>query len=201
MSVNVVSTCVPIVVSVAVTVEATAGTSVESEIPWTASSIVSAPSCRLVDSSSSESCRLLPGLGVGLAEVLQVGREGLRRGLGVVDGGLHAVLRRIALEGAGGRRERGLPGRDRRADAARPGFGRGRVVAARAASRGCQRDTCDGRPENEQCRAFVVSSRPLFRPGVMPPGSIAFFCHGDYGDGEIGVPHTPGMKLQTRQVG
>ena len=69
--------------------------------------------------------RLLPGRGVGFAEPLQVGGERLRRRLRVSGGRLQSALRRIALDGVGRRRDRGLPGRDRRADAARPGLGGG----------------------------------------------------------------------------
>ena len=93
--VTVVSTAVSIVVSVLVTVATAAGTPLASETSLMASSIVSAPSCRVVDSSIDLILRLVPGVRVGLAEVVQVRLERLGRRLRVVGRRLHGVLRRI----------------------------------------------------------------------------------------------------------
>ena len=108
--------------------------------------------------------RLLPGRGVGLAEPLQVGRQRLRRGLGVGGGRLQPGLRRVALDGVGGRLDRGLPGRDRRADSAGPRVGGGGTRRRRAAAR---RATAATRNTNEAATARTRSGRDIRPPYLV----------------------------------
>ena len=98
---------------------------------------------------SSDSFACSPASVSGVAEAPHVVDEVARRALDVVDGAPQGVLAQVpALERVGRRRDRVLPGRDRRTDVVGPGGRRVFVFAAAAAGQkgGQQRDDDPSEP-------------------------------------------------------